>query len=112
MDALSKLRCPTCNAYPRPNTVFFTETLPDDEWDKAQKMIDILEEGDVFMVIGTTGVVYPAAGIPERVIASGKGKIYTIEINLDPSPISNQVDCFLEGKAKDVLASLLQDIVG
>lgn len=108
-DTLLNLRCPLCNAYPRPNAVLFTENLPQDEWEKATNMVNILEKGDVFIIIGTTGVVYPAAGIPERVIASKT--IFTIEINLDPSPISNKVDCYIEGKAKDVLVSLLEELV-
>ena len=106
---LRELKCPSCNAFPRPNAVLFTESLPEAEWRKATTMVKSLEEGDVFLVIGTTGQVYPAASLPEAVIASRK--IYVIEINLDSSPISEKVDCYIEGKAKDVLQSLLQDLV-
>ena len=45
------------------------------------------------LVIGTTGAVYPAAGLPESAIATG---VPVIEINLDPSPISSAAAIFLQ----------------
>ena len=45
------------------------------------------------LVIGTTGAVYPAAGLPEAAIASG---VPVIELNLDHSPISSAATVFLQ----------------
>jgi len=45
------------------------------------------------LVIGTTGAVYPAAGLPEGALAAG---VPVIEVNLDPSPISSHATVFLQ----------------
>jgi hypothetical protein len=54
------------------------------------------------LVIGTTGAVYPAAGLPESAIASG---VPVIEINLDPSPISSAAAIFLQVRGLPRLTS-------
>jgi len=55
------------------------------------------------LVIGTTGAVYPAAGLPEGALAAG---VPVIEVNLDPSPISSHATVFLQGRAKELVPEL------
>lgn len=52
----------------RPNVVLFGEELPEKEWSAARKAA---EQADALLVVGTSGVVYPAAQIPE--LAAGAG---------------------------------------
>jgi NAD-dependent deacetylase len=52
--------------------VLFTEALPSSPFLSAHTCISHLEGGrDVMVVVGTTGVVYPAAGLPEDAMARG-----------------------------------------
>ena len=97
-------RCPTCQGHLRPDVVLFTEGLPHDEWVRAADACQALTQKDCMLVIGTTGAVYPAAGLPESVLMSGA---HVIEINMDSSPISHAVDVFLQGRAKDLVPQLV-----
>ena len=60
--------------------------------------------GGVFLVAGTSALVYPAAGLID--IAKGAGAAI-IEVNLDETPYSAMVDVSLRGKAGDLLPRLL-----
>ncbi len=72
-------RCAACGALERPGVVWFGESIPraaaDAAWDAAG-------EADVVLVIGTTGVVQPAAGLAESARAHGAR---VIEVNPDPA---------------------------
>ena len=59
---------------------------------------------DLLLVIGTSGVVYPAAGFAS--VAKEVGAL-VIEINLESTPQSNLVDLSLQGRAKDLVPLLL-----
>lgn len=52
-------RC-ECGALLRPDVVWFGEPLPGDQWERAT---DVISEADLLLVIGTSRVVYPAAGL-------------------------------------------------
>jgi NAD-dependent deacetylase len=58
----------------------------------------------VLLVIGTSGVVYPAAGFTSVAKAAGA---FVAEINPDPTPNSETVDVSLRGRAKEVVPLLL-----
>ena len=51
-----------CGGLIRPNVVWFGEPLPDDAW---QRSVDAVVNADLVVVVGTSSVVYPAAGLPE-----------------------------------------------
>ena len=59
-----------------------------------------LQPCDVCLVIGTSGVVYPAAGFASSAKEAGA---FVAEINLDPTPHSGLVDVSLQGRAKDLV---------
>ena len=61
-------------------------------------------EADVFLVVGTSAMVYPAAGLIP--FAKEKGA-KVIEINPEETPFSSIVDCALRGKAAELLPELI-----
>ena len=93
--------CETCGALVRPHIVWFGESLDPAE---IQRCTEALQSCDVLLVIGTSGVVYPAAGFAS--VAKQAGAT-VVEINLDDTPQSNLVDLALRGRAKDLVPQLL-----
>ena len=95
-------KCPNCGSLLRPDVVWFGEALPEDTLDKAFRLA---ERGQVCIVIGTSGIVYPAAYIPQIVKERG-GTI--IEINVEKSGITPIADIFLRGKAGEVMDKIVR----
>ena len=60
---------------------------------------------DVFLTVGTSAIVYPAAGFARHAQSRGA---FTVEINLDETPASSLVDLSILGAAEDVLPALDQ----
>lgn len=96
--------CPHCGAFLRPDVVWFGEMLPVDALGLAAEKSGSC---DVFVCIGTSGLVYPAAGLPSHAKAMGA---FLIEINPDPTPLSDLADTCLRGKAGLVLPELLASL--
>lgn len=94
--------CGQCGELLRPHIVWFGESLREEDLARCAKQ---LQTCDVLLVIGTSGVVYPAAGFVS--IAKEAGA-HVIEVNLDPTPQSDLVDIALHARAKDVVPLLLQ----
>ena len=93
-------RC-SCGALERPGVVWFGEALPTDVWEQAQQAA---READVFLVIGTSAVVYPAAGLVELAKTSGAT---VVEINVEATPVSHVVDVSWRAPAAQALPRLL-----
>lgn len=85
----------------RPGVVWFGEMLPEDAVFAANESIKTC---DLFISIGTSGAVYPAAG---WVFEAKRRGAKTLEINRDPSEHSSEFDLSLRGKAGEILPSLL-----
>ena len=98
-------RCPRCDGLIRPDVVWFGELLPDDEWEKS---VQAAESADVLFSIGTSGIVYPAASIP--LMAKRRGA-YIVEINPEPTALTECADTFLNGRAGAVLPALYQRLL-
>ena len=94
--------CPACGGLVRPDVVWFGEMLPEEEWGAS---VRAAEGAEVFMSIGTSAVVYPAASLP--LIAKRAGA-YILEINPEPTPLTPAADEFLQGRS-GVLLPLLAD---
>jgi NAD-dependent deacetylase len=92
-----------CGGLVRPGVVWFGEGLPPDVWMKTEQAI---RNCNLLLVVGTSAVVYPAAGLVPLARRSG-AKI--IEVNIEESPISSLVDVQLIGRAGDILPKLLQE---
>jgi NAD-dependent deacetylase len=95
--------CDKCNTPLKPAVVFFGEGIPVMEMTRADA-----EAGrcGVLLIIGTSGVVYPAAEIPYA--AKSKGAAI-VEINMEPTPFTSSVtDYFLEGNASGILPKIVE----
>ena len=92
-------RCPYCSGLARPGVVWFGESLDPDIIAAATGATDC----DVFLTIGTSAIVYPAAGLVHQ--AKRRGAV-TIEINTEPTEASRLVDIAIQGKAEEVLPEL------
>ncbi|WFO75087.1 NAD-dependent deacylase [Desulfurococcaceae archaeon MEX13E-LK6-19] len=97
-------KCPMCGGLLRPDVVWFGEPLPEDEWRKA---VEHASRADTVLVIGTSGVVYPAAYIP-YLVKENNGIV--VEVNIDDTPITRIADYVLRGKAGEVLWSILEAV--
>ncbi|GEE02246.1 NAD-dependent protein deacylase [Gordonia spumicola] len=93
--------CPLCGASMRPGVVWFGELLPRDDWSEASRLV---EECDLLIVVGTSGVVQPAASLPERARSNGTP---IIEVNPEPSALTPLATVHLEGTAAEVLPRLV-----
>ncbi len=93
--------CRLCQALLRPHIVWFGESLLEEDLRRCDQA---LRNCDLLLVIGTSGVVYPAAGFAS--VAKEVGAL-VIEINLDSTPQSDLVDLSLQGRAKDLVPLLL-----
>jgi NAD-dependent deacetylase len=60
---------------------------------------------DLFLAIGTSLTVYPAAGFPERAVESG-GRL--VIINAEPTPLDDRADAVLRGRSGDLLPALVE----
>lgn len=98
-------RCSACGGYVRPGVVWFGEMLPEDAWNAA---LAAAEECDVFLSIGTSGIVYPAAELPLSALGRGATVIHINPVRFD---ISSQ-EHFLQGHASVVMESLLRETFG
>ncbi|MGB1287385.1 MAG: SIR2 family NAD-dependent protein deacylase [Aggregatilineales bacterium] len=96
--------CPHCGAYMRPNVVWFGEILPQKELQLAG---ELAHDCDVMIVVGTSGLVHPAASLPK--IAKGQGTPATIiEVNPDYSMITRIADIKLEAPSGVALPKVLE----
>jgi NAD-dependent deacetylase len=92
--------CPACRGTLKPDVVFFGESLPRDVLDKA---VTASRNCDLFLVIGSSLVVQPAASLPT--IAKQNGAIVII-INKDSTPLDGLADVVLHTAASMALAGL------
>ncbi|MDN6275662.1 NAD-dependent deacylase [Psychrobacter sp.] len=100
-DAL--ITCSHCDGHIRPDIVWFGEALPIEEWQIAE---DAANNCEVFISIGTSSIVYPAAGLAQLAKKNGA---HVIEIN--PNPTQNTiVDITLAEKAGIILPLLVQEM--
>lgn len=92
--------CDRCGGAMRPGVVLFGEMLPSDVWGEAAEGA---AESDVCFVVGTSAIVYPAAGLP---LAAKRAGAFLVEVNPEPTPLSDACDVTLRGPAGEVLPQL------
>ena len=92
-----------CGGLIRPDVVWFGEYLPEDQFKGGEKAA---MDSDVFFVVGTSAVVYPAAGLVYTAKHSGAA---IVEINIEETEISSQADYSFFGKAGDILPGILEE---
>ncbi|HXG65574.1 MAG TPA: NAD-dependent deacylase [Blastocatellia bacterium] len=95
--------CLACNGPARPDVVLFGELLPEGIFERAE---EAAARADLFFVIGTSAVVYPAASLP--VVAKQAGA-RVIEINPERTDISVFADVTVLGKAGEILPQFIRE---
>ena len=93
-------RCAQCGALLRPDVVWFGETLPEGAMLRAQQAA---AQCDLFLSIGTSTMVYPAAELP---FIAGSNGATVVEINPDFTPLSKLAEFVLREKAGVALPAL------
>jgi len=97
-------QCPACGSPVRPGVVWFGEAIPESALNES---FAAATDCDVFLSVGTSSLVYPAAGLGELAHASGA---VTIEINPNPTAQSQSFTAALGGNAGTVLPKLLESL--
>ena len=95
----TKRKC-DCGAWLRPDIIWFSDMLNPDTVQQADEAVSTC---DLFVSIGTSGVVWPAAGYPQ--LAKSTGAL-CIELNPQPSEQSLIYDRVYKGKAGELLPQL------
>lgn len=93
-------RCPACGGVERPAVVWFGEGVPVDVFEAAGAAA---AEADTMVVVGTSAVVYPAAGL---VTVAARAGAALIEVNPEPSAMAGHATVALRGPAGVVLPAL------
>ncbi len=100
-EGKAPVRCPECDGLIRPDVVWFGEALPEGAFEDASK---VSQRCDVFLSIGTSAMVFPAAQLP--ITAKDNGS-YLAEINTEQSDLTPFVDASLRGKAGEILPEIV-----
>jgi NAD-dependent deacetylase len=93
--------CLYCGELVRPAVVWFGGLLPLDIFEQAQRAV---QSCDLLLVVGASGVVYPAAELPFTAQRTGAT---VIEINPEQTPVSEIADVFLQGPSGQLLPQLV-----
>ena len=101
LSASGTTACAECGGLVRPDVVWFGETLPEDAIGAATEAAAL---ADVYLTVGTSAVVYPAAGLPQIARQAGA---YVAEVNPEPSEIAPFLSEQVRGRAGDVLPRLV-----
>lgn len=96
-------RCQQCGNWVRPAVVWFGERLPADALAAAESAA---QRCDLMLVVGTSGEVYPAAGLAFAAHAAGA---QVVVLNTEASALDGIAHAVLRGKAAELLPALLQD---
>jgi NAD-dependent deacetylase len=95
-------RCPNCRThYMRPAVVWFGEPLDRAVWNAAESAA---RQTDVMLVVGTSGEVWPAAGLVE--MASRRGEV--IVVNPEPGPLDELGTVVIRGGAADTVPEIVR----
>ena len=91
-----------CGGLLRPGVVWFGESLPADALEQAMAAA---ARAQVFLVVGTSAVVQPAASLPLMARQAGAR---VVEINAEPTPLTDLVDASFLGKSGELLPRLVE----
>jgi NAD-dependent deacetylase len=95
-------RCPDCGEAVRPDVVWFGESLPQDDLMRA---FEVSVACDVMLVVGTSGMVQPAASLPYHAQSHGA---LVVEVNPQPSQITQVADVFIREAAGTALPRIVE----
>ncbi len=96
--------CRKCGGLLKPRTISFGQGMPVDEMQRAEAC---MKRCDLFIVIGSSLVVYPAADMPIHAKANG---VQLAIINMTPTPFDEHADLVIYGKAGEVMEDILRRV--
>jgi NAD-dependent deacetylase len=94
--------CLACGGIIKAATVSFGQRIPAEVWARAEALT---VAGDAFVAVGSSLVVYPAAGLPR--LAARLGTALVI-VNREPTPLDGLADAVLHGEAGSLLPALVE----
>jgi NAD-dependent deacetylase len=95
-------QCPVCGGLLRPDVVWFGESLPRKELEAA---VEAARSCGIFFSVGTSGLVQPAASLAYA--AKNRGALL-VEVNAEPTPLTDKVDFVFLGKSGEILPALVK----
>jgi NAD-dependent deacetylase len=98
-------KCTKCGGLIRPDIVWFGEYLPQDQFTAGEKAA---RNCDIFFVVGTSAVVYPAASL---IYVARDNGAYIVEVNTEETEISYLADKSFYGEAGKVLPAIKEELV-
>lgn len=101
VDRLTPPNCDRCGGRARPGVVWFGEMLPGRPWDAA---VDAVTSAAAVLVVGTSGLVHPAASLPGL---AADARIPVIEVNPGASGLGSEVSVHVRATAGQALPHLL-----
>ncbi len=93
-----------CGGYLKPDTISFGQSMP---MEKVHQAIALAEQSDLFIVIGSTLLVQPAAHMP---IYAKQNNAFLVIINLSDTPCDNAADLLIREKAGGILDGIRQAV--
>ncbi|HLL99248.1 MAG TPA: NAD-dependent deacylase [Rubrobacteraceae bacterium] len=99
-------RCPQCGANLRPDVVWFGEMLPPGTLDAAS---EAARACDLFLSVGTSSLVYPAAALPYEALENGAT---LVEINPSETPLTQYATFALQSRASEALPNFMREVCG
>ena len=103
-EGVEEPHCEDCQGILKPEGVFFGEPLPE----KALREATYYSQNcDLFIVIGSTLVVYPAAYMPSYAVQSGAKLVI---INLSPTPLDSQANILIQAKAGEAMSRVMERV--
>ncbi len=98
-------RCRKCGSYyVKPRVVFFGEPLPSDVLAEA---MEVSRKADVFIVVGSSLVVYPAARLPHMAKMAGAKMIM---VNAEPTMDDGMFDVVIYGRAGEIMPKIVDEV--
>jgi NAD-dependent deacetylase len=96
--------CDDCGGPLKPATISFGQSMPERETEEAYRRSSTC---DLFIVIGSSLVVQPAASMP---LIAKRGGAKLVIINRDPTPYDDMADLVIHGQAGPTMAHILNDV--
>jgi len=96
--------CEACHGILKPDIVLFGEMLPDAVFSEAARRA---EQCDLFIVVGSSLVVYPAAQIPAHAADSGARLVI---VNLSQTPMDQQASILIRARAGEAMTRIVQKL--
>ncbi len=96
--------CERCGGILKPDVIFFGEALPEDTLREAMRQAN---HCDLLIVVGSSLVVYPAAGIP---FAAKQTGAKLVVVNLSPTPADRIADVVINAPAGEALLRIIAEV--